>query len=145
MSSRLRRGGALAAVIAAALAGPASAATGDASALAGTWTGPSYDTTYDLPGELTANFEVRSASTFAGVVDAVYPTESLSEHCTIQSGTVSDSGAVRMVVLCRAEGYPMPEPALITGQLDGTGTTLTGTFSGPAGDEGTFSLTKAAP
>jgi hypothetical protein len=116
---------------------------GDASAIAGHWTGTSYDVTYDIPGTLTASFVQQSTSTFTGTLDAVYPPElNPPETCTISSGHVSASGHVQMSAQCREDGVHPADAAVIEAQLDEAGTTMTGTFHGAFNDTGYFTLTK---
>jgi hypothetical protein len=118
--------------------------TGAAAAIAGSWTGSSYDVTYDIPGTLTASFTQQSASTFTGILNAVYPPElNPPETCTISSGEVSSTGAVRMSAQCREEGQPAVDAAVIEAQLDSSGTIMSGTFHGAFNDTGYFTLTKS--
>jgi hypothetical protein len=118
---------------------------GDAGAVAGNWAGTSYDITYDIPGDLTATFTQQTATTFTGTIYAVYPPElNPPETCTISSGRVSSTGAVRMSAQCRVEGQPAPDAAVIEGQLDSGGTVMSGTFHGAFHDEGTFTLTSGS-
>jgi hypothetical protein len=140
-----RRGITAAALLASALLAPAAiAASRSAAEVAGDWTGTSYDVTYDIPGTLTASFTQQSASRFTGILNAVYPPElNPPETCTISSGQVSASGAVRMSAQCREKGVDAVDAAVIDAQLDASGTTMTGTFHGAFNDTGYFTLTKS--
>lgn len=119
------------------------AARADTAELAGTWTGDSYDTTWQIPGELTAVFVPRTQSTFTGMLYAVYDPElNPSQTCEIISGSISSSGAVLMTVQCDLDGYAQPEAATLSGQLSADRKTLSGTFRGAYRDRGTFTLTR---
>jgi hypothetical protein len=126
-------------------AAPALGLTGSSDDVAGTWTGTSFDTTFSIPGELTATFTVRSPSTFSGSVHAVFPPElNPPETCSASSGQVSSTGVVQIESVCRTDdGSFPPEGAVILGQLDSSGQTMTGTFHGAFRDQGTFTLHKS--
>lgn len=142
IGKHVRRLGFLITVIAITLTGGAARATlGDPNLVAGSWAGPSYDITYDIPGDLTITLTPGLLNTFTGTMRAVYPPElSPSETCTLV-GTISPSRTLVITGVCVADGLLVAIPAVVNAKLDDTGTVITGTFTGIL-DTGTFTLHK---